>query len=149
MLAKIKPPWLSWLGVCALLLQVLVGVLFLYAFLGNSLGFLKPPAGAVIRTLELDLGAAAMGILMLWASAGIYRNRWWAYLLELILYCVLLAAMILIDMPDRPEKPHNEIMRIPFKEELQAIMSLAFMVWAGWFLIERTCTLYREQRSKR
>lgn len=81
----IKPPWISGGGALGLALQLYVGALLLWAVIGNWLGIhAGTPSIAQTHRLLFAALTLAWGFAACVAAIGIYRNRWWAYFLELV-----------------------------------------------------------------
>ncbi|HVT12130.1 MAG TPA: hypothetical protein VHE55_07670 [Fimbriimonadaceae bacterium] len=136
--ASIKPPWLSWNGFWGLALQVLLALMFVYAAIGDWLGFLHPLPGATPWPVALPLALMAVA-----AAAGIYRNHWWAYFLEIAVLWIVIVAVMMDPSPPTPHR-HNAL-EIPFLREMQAVVEwLGFLVF-NWKMIRQGVVRYNER----
>jgi hypothetical protein len=142
---RVKPAWISGEGALALLFQSLLASLVLYAVTANHLGYISPKPGAPPLDPILDKLAAPWAMLALVAVTGIWRNRWWGYLLELLVIWALVAAVIW--NPVAPEPRKHILFEIPILSTFAAVFSWIVFAYQNWYLLKTGHRLYREQAA--
>jgi hypothetical protein len=131
---------MSWYGLLAILLQVFVADLMLYAVIGTELGFrhplgIKPPDSSFILVVIL---VASLAIL---AAIGMIRDFWWAYFLELGLVLLLVAGIYFAPASSSAPPARHALPELPYLKEIDALMT--------WIALFSLCTwLFKRGRAR-
>ncbi len=142
---KIKPSWMSWPGFAGLALQVVIGGVLGGVIIANWLGYLHTVPGAqlwppALCVLPWTICAIAIAV-------GIYRNRWWAFLLEVPLLWLAIIGAYTDPTPSVPS--HRLAIEIPFMHDFHAMVEwIGFAMFNLW-LIRKGCIRFREQKLER
>jgi hypothetical protein len=101
-------PWISWFGAYGLIFQAAIAVLVLLTPIGQALGFLKPPDPTWLSgpEMKLAMGWAAIALACAW---GMFRNRWWGYLGEVLVLLSIVAAAYLAPIQDSHARTRPEL----------------------------------------
>lgn len=145
-LSKLKPPWLSGYALVALAAQAFLGGLLAYAVFANHVGILKSPPGAPPYAPSFNLGVFIWGLLAIAAAVAIYRNKWWAYFLEIVLLWTLVVAVVLQTAPE-PAQAHSLAFDTPLFRNLRALADWYIFLWLNWHLLKRGVQEYRAAKG--
>lgn len=144
--AKLKPPWLSWLAGAALAFQCFVAGLFIYAIIGNLVGLIEPGPGAAPHSPGSILGGLGFATACLAAAIGIYFNRWWAYFLEFALLWTLILLAVFV-YPVGPTRRRTAWPELPGMNTIDTIFEWSSFAVFNWHLLKRGISGFRDSIS--
>ncbi len=144
--SRFKPPWLTTFGALAILLQIAFTILLLFALTANSLGFTHQTTGVEPLTGFKLVLTLLWAFLALVAAVGLWRNRWWSYILELVLFWSGTVVGYFAQTPGRSVQVPLE--NIPIFKEIHEVLYWLAFAYASWFLLHRGLQLWGAQRPK-
>lgn len=141
-------PWLGWFGAFGVLAQVSLGLLFVYAPIGASLGFLHPDSTSQFTQFPFTAYATAWAVLALVCAWGMVKDDWRAYFGEIAVILLILAAVYLYpDLSSSADHVRRPAM-FAFEEAIRPYMDWVENV-IGWLALATLLwTLYRRGRER-
>lgn len=141
---SIKPAWMRGELFPLILIQAMLSVLVLYVAIGYALGFVQPTTIPDDRLIAQTVFLVSVSLASIVAIVGLYRDRWWAYYLELALVWAIVIAIVFFPIPDaEPNRPKT--WGLPFADHVKSVIGLASFIGMNWLFLKRGREKHWEQ----
>lgn len=141
---SVKPAWMKGELFPFLVMQAFASIFILFVAIGFAVGYIQPTKIPDDRIMGQTIFLCAWSSFSLIAIVGLYRDRWWAYYMELALVWAIAISVPLFPLPDN-EPPRPEIWEPPYFDYVKSTIALASFIGMNWLLLSRGRRKYCEQ----
>lgn len=135
-----RPEWVSAELSLYLAMQVLIAFVLFFVLV-------KGPAPTRHVGLGFQIGMAT-GILVLTACAiGIWKDRWWAYFLQLAIFIGAVIAFGALPSKPKPEPHQYGLLEVPYQHQITGWLEVICFVAVCWNLWKRGALKWKQRRS--